>query len=181
LTVRAIVVDAVRLPEVPVMVTVTGPPVIAVLAAVSINTLELVAGLVAKDAVTPLGRPDAARFTLPVNPLAAVTAMVSVALLPWITDRLVGLDERVKLGAALTVRATVVDALSAPEVPLIVTVTGPPTVAVLLAASVSTCVPVVPAANAAVTPAGRPEALRATAPENPPTSATVIVLVALLP
>jgi len=40
-----------------------------------------VAGLVANAAVTPLGRPDAARVTLPVNPPTSVTVMVSVAVL----------------------------------------------------------------------------------------------------
>jgi hypothetical protein len=62
------VVDAFRLPELPVMVTVTAPPVVAVLLAVSVSTLELVAGFVPHAAVTPVGRPDAARVTLPLNP-----------------------------------------------------------------------------------------------------------------
>lgn len=75
-------VDAVRVPEVPVMVTATGPPTVAVLVAVRVRTLVLVAGLGAKVAVTPVGRPVAARVTLPVNPSAGVTVMVSVALLP---------------------------------------------------------------------------------------------------
>jgi hypothetical protein len=67
-TVRAIVVDAVRLPDVPVMVTVTGPPVVAVPLAVSVSTLVLVAGLVPQAAVTPDGNPVAARVTPPENP-----------------------------------------------------------------------------------------------------------------
>lgn len=78
LTVRAIVVEAVSVPEVPLIVTVTGPPAVAVLLTVSESTLELVAGLVAKEAVTPLGNPDAASVTLPVNPPMPVTVMVSV-------------------------------------------------------------------------------------------------------
>jgi len=80
-TVRPMVVDAVRAPEVPVMVTVAAP-VAAMLVAVTVRTLVLDAGLVAKAAVTPVGRPVAARVTLPVNPPAGVTVMVSVALLP---------------------------------------------------------------------------------------------------
>ena len=80
-TVNATVVLAVRLPDVPLMVTVDVPTV-AELLAVSVNTLDPVAGLVPKEAVTPLGRPDAARVTLPLNPFAPVTVMVSVALLP---------------------------------------------------------------------------------------------------
>jgi len=75
------VADEVRLPEVPVMVTVAAP-VVAVLLAVSVSTLVLVAGLVPKAATTPLGRPVAASLTLPVNPPAAVTEMVLVPLLP---------------------------------------------------------------------------------------------------
>lgn len=75
------VVDAVRVPELPVIVTVAAP-VVAVLLAVSVSTLEPVAGLVAKLAVTPLGKPDAERVTLPVNPPTSVTVMVSVPLLP---------------------------------------------------------------------------------------------------
>ena len=40
--------------------------------------------------MTPLGRPDAASVTLPVNPPMSVTVMVSVTLLPCATDSLVG-------------------------------------------------------------------------------------------
>jgi hypothetical protein len=81
LTVSAIVVDAVRLPEVPVMVTVAAP-VAAVPLAVNVTPLDPVVGFVAKLAVTPLGRPVAVRVTLPVNPVAGVTVIVSDALLP---------------------------------------------------------------------------------------------------
>src|SRR5690348_1143681 len=84
-TVRAIVVLAVVLPDVPVMVTVAAP-VVAVLVAVSVSTLLPVVGFVPNVAVTPLGRPDAASVTLPVNPPTSVTEIVSVALLPCVTD-----------------------------------------------------------------------------------------------
>ena len=70
------VVDAVTVPDVPVMVTVAGP-VVAVLVAVRVSTL-----LALKAAVTPLGKPVAAIVTGPVKPPAGVTVMVSVALLP---------------------------------------------------------------------------------------------------
>jgi hypothetical protein len=60
-------VVAVRAPEVPVMVTVANPGV-AVLLAVKVSVLIPVVGFGRKDAVTPLGRPDAVRLTLPVNP-----------------------------------------------------------------------------------------------------------------
>jgi hypothetical protein len=75
------VVVAVSAPEVPVMVTVDVPAV-AVLLAVSVSALVPVVGLVPNEAVTPLGNPDAARVTLPVNGLTSVTVMVSVPLLP---------------------------------------------------------------------------------------------------
>jgi hypothetical protein len=75
------VVDAVNVPDVPLMVTVTGP-VVAVALAVSVTTLELVAGLVPNASVTPLGSPVAASVTAPVNPPAPVTVMVLVLLFP---------------------------------------------------------------------------------------------------
>ena len=99
LTVRAIVVLAVRLPEVPVIVTVD-VPVVAVLLAVNVSTLVPVVGFVPNVAVTPLGRPEAARVTLPVNPPASLTVMVLVPLLPWVIERLPGESESVKLGVA---------------------------------------------------------------------------------
>lgn len=80
-TPRLIVVEAVVLPEVPVMVTVDVPDV-AVLLAVNVATLLLVVGLVANVAVTPLGRPDADSVTLPVKLPVSVTVIVSVALEP---------------------------------------------------------------------------------------------------
>jgi hypothetical protein len=96
-TVRASVVDAVKLPEVPVIVTVA-EPVVAVLLAVSVSTLVPVVGFVPNAAVTPLGRPDAARVTLPVNPPTSVTVIVLVPLLPWVIVRLLGESDSVKLG-----------------------------------------------------------------------------------
>jgi len=75
------VVVALRVPEVPVIVIADVPVVTAQLDA-SVSTLLPVTGLVANDAVTPLGRPDAARVTLPENPPTSVTVMVSVLLLP---------------------------------------------------------------------------------------------------
>jgi hypothetical protein len=97
LTVSATEVVAVRLPEVPVMVTVE-VPVVAVALAVRVSTLVPVVGLVPKVAVTPLGKPDAARVTLPENPSTSVTEIVLVPLLPCVTVTLLGEAERVKLG-----------------------------------------------------------------------------------
>jgi hypothetical protein len=180
-TVRAMVVFAVRLPEVPVMVTVAAPTV-AVLLAVNVSTLVEVVGLVPYATVTPLGRPVAARVTEPVNGLTSVTVMVSVAVLPWVMDRVDAEGAIVKLPVdETTVRAMVVVAVRLPEVPVMVTVAAP-TVAVLLAVSVSTLVPVVGLVpNAAVTPLGRPDAASVTLPVNGLTSVTVMVSVAVLP
>ena len=69
------------MPEVPVIATLKFP-FAAVLLAVSVSTLVPVVGLVAKDAVTPLGNPDAVRFTLPVKPYWGVTVMVDVPASP---------------------------------------------------------------------------------------------------
>jgi len=78
-TVSAMVVVSVSDPEVPVIVTVDVPTVSVALAA-RVSTLVLVVGLVANAAVTPVGRPDAARVTEPVNGLTSVTVSVSVPL-----------------------------------------------------------------------------------------------------
>jgi hypothetical protein len=80
-TVRVSVVDACRLPEVPVIVTVE-VPVVAVPLAVRVNVLVEVVGFGLNCAVTPLGRPDAASVTLPLNPPMSVTVMVLVPLPP---------------------------------------------------------------------------------------------------
>jgi hypothetical protein len=95
-TVSAMVVLAVRLPEVPVIVTVAAPTV-AVALAVKVSTLVDVVGLVAKTAVTPVGRPDAARVTEPVNGLTSVTVIVSVPVPPCATDSVEAEDFSVKL------------------------------------------------------------------------------------
>jgi hypothetical protein len=92
-TVRAIVVVCVRPPDVPVIVTVT-LPVVAVLLAVSVSVLVLVVLPGMKDGVTPLGRPEADKLTLPVKPFCGVTVIVLVPLFPWVIVRLDGDAER---------------------------------------------------------------------------------------
>ena len=84
-TVRATVAVSVREPEVPVTV-IEEVPTVAVLLAVSVSTLVPVAGSAPKAAVTPVGNPDAAKVTLPLNGLKSAMEMVSVALLPWVTE-----------------------------------------------------------------------------------------------
>src|SRR5271157_5909916 len=104
-TVRARVVVATRLPEVPVMVTVT-VPMVAVLLAVSVSVLVPVVGL--NDAVTPLGSPDAVRrLTLPVNPFRSFTVIVLVPPgPPWVIVRLLGESVSVNLGDGDPARAS---------------------------------------------------------------------------
>jgi hypothetical protein len=70
-----------RDPDVPVMVTVAGPVVVELLV-VSVKVLVLVVLVGLNDAVTPLGRPEAARFTLSVKPPLGFTVIVLGTLLP---------------------------------------------------------------------------------------------------
>jgi hypothetical protein len=161
-------VVCVRLPEVPVMVTVA-VPVVAVLLAVRVKLLLAVAGFGLNDAVTPLGRPEADRLTLPPKPFCAVMVTVLVPFAPCVIVRLLGEAESVKLGGggAFTVRETGAVLVRLPEVPVMVTV-AVPVVAVLLAVSVKVLLAVAGfGLNDAVTPLGRPEADRLTLPLKP--------------
>jgi len=179
-TVRPSVLVLVRLPEVPEMVTVA-VPVVAALPAVSVNVLEVVAGLGLKMAITPLGRPEADKVTAPLKPLCGVMVTVLDRLVPWVILRLDGDADRLKLGAAVTVSVSVMVLVKVPEVPEMVTV-AVPVVAVVVAVSVSVLVVVagfIP--NDAVTPLGRSDADKVTAPVNPLRSLTVIVLELLAP
>jgi len=57
-------------------------PAVAVLLAVSVKTLVVVVGFVPNAAVTPVGKPDADKLTLPVKPLCGVTVTVLEPLDP---------------------------------------------------------------------------------------------------
>ena len=105
LIVKATVVLAVRLLEVPVIVTVAVPTA-AVLLAVSVSKLVAVAGLVPNPAVTPVGRPDAASVAVPVNPFLPETVMVVFPVAPWARANEAGEALKAKLGAGLTVKVT---------------------------------------------------------------------------
>jgi len=150
------------------MVTVA-VPVVAVLLAVKVTVLLVVVLPGLKEAVTPLGRPEADKLTLPVKPFTGFTVMVLLPLPPCVTETLVGEADSEKFGtaAALTVSVTVVVCVKLPEVPVIVTV-AVPVVAVLLAVRVRLLVPVVLAGlKLAVTPDGSPEADKLTLPVKP--------------
>ncbi len=181
-TVSAIVVVALRLPEVPVIVTVT-VPFVAVALAVRVRTLVEVAGLGLNDAVTPLGSPEAASVTLPENLLLGVTVMVLVPLpTPFTMVTVFGAAVRLKLcTGALTVRLSVVVFVNLPDLPVIVTVTVP-VAAAALAVKVSVLVVVAwLGVKDAVTPLGKPDAERVTLPLKPFSGAMAIMLVPLLP
>ncbi len=82
----------------------------AVPLAVSVNTLEEVEELGLKDAVTPLGKPEAEKLTLPVKPFVGEMVTVLVPLVPCVIVTLLGDAERLKSGVAaeFTLRLTVV-------------------------------------------------------------------------
>ena len=86
LMVRYTAVLDVRLPDVPVIVMV-GVPGTAELLAESVRVLLPVVGLGENDAVTPLGNPEAARFTLPANPYALEKLTVDVLDAPGFIER----------------------------------------------------------------------------------------------
>src|SRR6266702_1961691 len=96
-TVRETVVVFVKLPDEPVTRTVT-VPVVAAPVADRVKRLLVVAGFVPKMALTPLGRPDTVKFTLPLNPFRGLIVMVVEPAAPWTSVKLVGDAERVKLG-----------------------------------------------------------------------------------
>jgi hypothetical protein len=168
-----------RLPEVAAVVLTVS---VEVCAAEPVKLNEL--GESAQDAgfVAAIGLMEQLRATVPVNPLVGVIEITAV--LPEVAPRTTVIPDpaNMKLGAALTDSATVVEAVNDPDVPLSVTVTGPPTVAELEAVKVTTCVPcTVPAVKLAVTPLGSPAAASATLPVNPPMLVAVTVLVPLAP
>jgi hypothetical protein len=154
-TVRAIVVVWLRVPLVPVTVTLT-VPVVAVLEAVKVTVLAPVVDVGLKLAVTPEGKPLALSATLPVNPPDGVTFTVLVPVAPWATVALVADREKSGVCAAVTVKLTVVVWVSDPLVPVIVTVAAP-VVAVLEAVKVRVLGPAVDVGlKLAVTPEGKP-------------------------
>ena len=99
-------VVSVRLPDAPVTVTVSAP-VVAVALAVSVKVLVDVAGFELKVAVTPVGRPDAEKVTLPVKPFAGVIVIVLVLVVPCTIATLLGLADKENVGSGLTVNAMV--------------------------------------------------------------------------
>lgn len=90
----------VKLPEVPVTVTVT-EPVAATAEAIKVKVLLDVALLGLKDPVTPAGRPDTARVTLPLKPFrgAIVIAVLTLAPCTTVTEPGAANSEKFSAGA----------------------------------------------------------------------------------
>ena len=78
------VVVAVILPDVPVMVSVL---VLAIAEALAVRVNVVVPLVVAgeNEAVTPLGNPEIAKFTLPVKPYSGTTMIVGVVVVPGLS------------------------------------------------------------------------------------------------
>lgn len=149
----AIVTLLVRLPEVPVMVTVEELAA-ALLAAAKVTVLRLAVLAGEKLAVTPAGRPDAASATVPLKPLRALTAIVLAPLVPGFRLTLPGVADRLKLGGGLTVSTSEPWPVRLPEVPVMITVVE---IAAAVLAAVNVTVlwfAVLAGEKLAVTPAG---------------------------
>jgi hypothetical protein len=179
-TVSVIVTELLNPSPVPVTVTDVVPVVTALLAA-RVNVLDDVAGLVPKDALTPLGRPDTDSTMLPLKPFSGITVIVLDALAPCEIFKLFGEAERVKLGTAPIVKVILVSFERFAEVPVIVTTTVPAAVK-LLAVNVIVLDEVAGfTLNEADTPLGKPDAYSVTLFAKPFRAVTVIVLVLLIP
>jgi hypothetical protein len=103
-TVNEIVVDAVTLPDTPLMVTVLVPKA-AVALAEKVNVLDVVAGFGLNCAVTPLGKPVALNVTLPLKPFCGVIVIELVAVEVCATVTEAGFALKVNPAIASTVTA----------------------------------------------------------------------------
>lgn len=187
-TVRLMAAVLCRVPDVPVMVMTDGPTT-ADADAVKVSVLVPAALGAPKEAVTPVGRPEAASETAPVKPFCAFTAMAAVLELPAARFRLAGVAAMLNAGVPVMVRAKRAVLVRVPDVPPavlddvpVIVIADVAATAELAAASVSVLVVVALAGlNVAVTPAGNPETARFTAPLKPCCALTVMVLVPLAP
>ena len=80
--------------DVPVTLTSTVPTAATLLAA-NLNVLVPVALLGSKDAVTPLGKSEAVRLTLPLNPSCGITVITLLPVAPRATIKLLGDADKV--------------------------------------------------------------------------------------
>ena len=96
-TVRLMVVVWVRLPEAP-WTTIENVPMFALLVADNVSVLVAVVLLGLKDAVTPRGRPEADKLTVPVKPFCGVAVIAEEIWLPRARLSELGEAERAKFG-----------------------------------------------------------------------------------
>ena len=96
-TVSATASEEVMLPDVPVIVSVAP---LAVTDEFAVRVRVLVPLVVAgeKEAVTPLGSPEVARLTVPVNPYSGVTVTVALVVPPGVIVRPLGAVVRANVG-----------------------------------------------------------------------------------
>lgn len=106
--------------------------------------------------------------------------MVALALLPSTTLSVLAEDESVKLGVGTTT-VREVEAVSVPEVPLTFTVYDPGLAVAPAVKETVLEVVLLVGLKLAVTPVGRPEAVKLTEPVKPFAAATLIAEVAALP
>ena len=160
-------------------------PTLAQAAAVSVS-VELppaATAVGANAAVTPMGRPDTASVTLPAKLPIAETVTVVFADAPLAIPIDMGVALRVKPGGVVTFRLSGTAACRLPLEPVRVRLEEA-RLAEAAAVTISAAVP--PAAtdagaNAAVTPAGRPETASVTLPVKPLIAATCTVVFADVP
>jgi hypothetical protein len=166
-------------PEVPVTVTMDVPTGATPLA-MNVSVLVFVTVTALKEAVTPVGRPETARLTLPVKLFCASTLIAVPALVPGFKEMPLAEAVRPKLGV-MTRRLMPAMLLRVPEVPEIV-IAEVPAAAELLAVNVAVVLLAVLAGlNDTVTPTGNPEATSTTLPVKPFWGITVITLLLVLP
>jgi hypothetical protein len=186
-TVRDTVAVWVIPPPVPVTVIVYRPAAAVEAAAIVIVEVPepgdaIDVGL--NETVTPAGWPDAVSATADLNPFETVVVMVLVPLAPWATVTEAGEAEMVNTGAGI-VRDTVAVCVIPPPVPVTVIVYSPAAVveaaAIVIVEAPEPGEAIDAGLNETVTPAGWPEAVRATAELNPPETAVVMVLVPFAP
>lgn len=131
-------------------------------------------------AVTPDGRAEVVRVTLPVKPALGVTVMVLVPGVPEITVTVAREVFSENAAAGVMVKATPTVALSAPEVAVMVTL---PLLAEALglAAIVNVLALDATGLKAAVTPEASPVTARVTVPVKPLAGAIVTAIEPLVP
>ena len=169
----------VKLPDFPVMVTVDFPmEAVDGIASVSVALEGVVPVL--KDPTTPVGSPEIVTVTVLLKPFCGVKVRMLVAAAPRGTVSVLGEADNVNVGGKITVSATVVLLVRAPDVPVIVTV-AVSAAAVLAAVKVTVVWPPLMAPKLAMTPDGNPEAASATVLLKPFKAVMAMVLVTVAP